>query len=810
MTGLLQDARYALRQLRKSPGFAATAILVLALGLGATTGMLAIVQSVLLNPLNYRDPDRMMLIGISDEATQSSDISYPDLLEMKRSLHQFEDFGAYRAQPLAVQTVDGAQMLVAPAVTTNFFDLLGVRPELGRSFLAGDELGAGSAIVSHDFWQHSMHARQDVVGSTLKIGQRLYSVVGVMPPHFQFPMQTETLWITLQITPEHKTKEGFDHFGVLARLKPRVTLDQARAEGEAFVRNRPGTGEPRSPSHFWLYPYQNLVTGEEKPALLALFGACLLLLIIAVVNTANLQIARATRREVEIAMRAALGATRARILRQLMVESLVLSAAGATLGWLLALGFVKTAAHLFKSYPRFDELRLDAWTFAVCLLLTSFCGVVAALAPAWHVLGRRRNLSLPQNSAGRASRPQRLSGSLVTAEVALTCILLVAAGLFLRTFRSLQNAPLGFVSDRVTSFVIWPQGGDIPLALARAAYQRVLDRLQSMPSVESAGTVTSLPVSNYQITITGGFTIPGHPLPEQRDKPEVRMLAVSPGYFKSMRISLLAGRNILDSDTQSNQLVGVVNHAFVERCLPGVDPLGKQIRLDSDAEFPQPITIIGVSGDVVQGNEIASPIRPELFVSFQQLPASSVLTHFLVAVATSFAVRSNRDLAETAGDIRAVVKSEAPEFAIDDLTPLNEKVQRVLRTRRLAVEITSVFAGVALALSAAGLYGVLAYLIAQRIREIGIRLALGATRENVFVLVARQGLWMVGAGLVFGWLGALVVARWIRSFLFGTSAHDPLTYTLAGALVLFASAIAILLPARRAAFIEPMEALRTE
>jgi hypothetical protein len=322
--------------------------------------------------------------------------------------------------------------------------------------------------------------------------------------------------------------------------------------------------------------------------------------------------------------------------------------------------------------------------------------------------------------------------------------------------------------------------------------------------------VTSLPISNFQLTITGGFSIPGHPLPEQKDKPEVRILAGSPGYFKAMRVPLLAGRNLSDTDTQSNQLVGVVNQAFVKRCLPGVDPIGTQIVLDKDAEFPQPITIVGVSGDVVQGNEIAHPIQPEVVVSFQQLPSGSVLAHFLVAVAASFAVRSHGDLTATASDIRTVVKNEAPEFAIDNLTPLGERVQATLQTRQLAVEITSAFAWIALLLSAAGLYGVLAYLVGQRVREVGIRLALGATRENVFVLIARQGLWMVGSGLGLGWLGALFAARWIRSFLFETTTHDPFTYALAGALVLVAGGVAIMLPARRAASIEPMEALRTE
>ena len=811
MTGFLQDVRFALRQIFKNPGFAATAIVVLALGLGATTGMLAIVQSVLVRPLNYRDPDRLMVVKVSDQADSRSNIKYPDFQGMQRNLHQFESLAAYTSLPLAVQTDDGAQMIVAPGVTTNFFDLMGVQPALGRGFRPGDDaLNAGAVVVSHTFWQQSMHGRKDVLGSKLKINSEPYTVVGVMPPHFQFPLQTETLWTALQMTPDHKTKQGFDTFSVLGRLKTGATLEQAQNEGEAFLRHNAGQQGSQSTAHFWLYPYQKLVTGDEKPSILALLAACFLLLLIAVVNTANLQIARATRRETELAVRVSLGATRMRILRQLIAESLILSAIGAGLGWLLAIGFVQTARHLFSGYARFDELQLDAMTFAGCLVLTVGCGVIAALAPAWHILRTRRDLALQQNATNRVSRPHRLSGVLVIAEVALTCVLLVAAGLFLRTFRSLQNVPLGFVPDHVTSFLLWPQGGDVALPVAQSAFQRTLDRLQATPGIEAAGMITSLPISDFQIAITSAFSIAGQVAPGQKDQPQVKLSASTPGYLRAMGIPVLAGRGISETDTQGSQMVGVVNHTFVEQHLAGVNPIGLQIVLEKDAGFPQPITIVGVAGDVMQNNSIGTPPQPEVYLPLQQLPTSGVLPRFLFAVASSFAVRSDGNSQTTAGDIRAVVKSEAPEFAMDALGPMSERVDSALKTRRLAVEITSVFAWIALLLSAAGLYGVLAYLVGQRIREMGIRLALGATRQNVFRLIVRQGMWMVGMGLAVGLAGSLLAARWIRSFLYGTTTHDPIAYALAGALVLSASAVAILLPARRAASVEPMVALRYE
>jgi predicted permease len=803
---LLRDIRFAIRQLRRSPGFTVVALLVLALGIGAATGMMAIVQSILVRALNYRDADRLVEIGVSGEGDSISDVSFVDFEEMQRSFRLFDQLGAYISMPVSVQTSEGAQMLVAPAVTANFFDLLGVPPVLGRTFRQGDDApGAGAAIVSHEFWQHSMGARKDILGSKLDVDGDPYTVVGVMPSGFQFPMQTATVWTTLQLSPEHKSKQGFDSFSVLGRMKPGIGLAAARDEGEAFLRHRAG-GATVNPAHFAIYPYQNLVTRNEKPALLAMLGACLVVLLIAVVNTANLQIARATKRETEIAMRSALGASRVVVLRQLVVENLILSGAGATLGWLLASGLLQIARHVFASYPRFDELRLDIWTFAGCLLLTAVCGAAAALAPAWYLLNGRV-LSQQNSSAGRASRPQHLSGILVTAEVALTCMLLVAAGLFLQTFRSLQNVPLGFNPDHVTSFLLWPQSGNISFNGELAASQRLLDRLQRLSGVEAAGIITSLPVSNFQMTVSGGFSIPGHIAPGGRD--QLRLAAISPGYFHAMQIPLLAGR-LPSADDPKSALLGVVNHKFVENYFPHGDPMGQQIILDKDSEFPQPITIVGVVGDVIQNNGIGEPIEPEVDLSAEQLPPTGMLTHFLFGLAASYAVRTSQGSASVASDIRSLVRVEAPEFAIDNLAPLQQAVQDTLRTQRLAMEITSAFAWVALLLSAAGLYGVLAYLVGQRVREIGIRLALGATRRNVFALVFRQGLWMVAAGLAVGWMGALLATRWIRSFLFGGATTHFSIYMLVGLLVMMASGVAMFLPARRATRVDPMVALRYE
>lgn len=813
MSGLLQDVRYALRQMRKNPGFALSATIVLALGIGATTGMLAIVQSVLIRPLEYHEPERLMLVGTSeDRDEQYSYVKIDDFHEMQRDLHQFDHLAAFSSLPVPVETEQGTEMLLAPEVTTNFFQTLGVLPANGRPFRDGDDApGAGAAIVSHEFWQNSMHSRSDVLGSKLKVNGQFYTVVGVMPPRFQFPVTNgKSVWTALQLTPEHKTRQGFDAFKVLGRLKPGATPEQARAEGEAFIRNRKADSSS-GPIHFWIYPYQQTVVGDLKPGLLALLGACLVLLLIAIVNTANLQIARATTRQGEIAMRSALGASRLRILRQIMVESLLLSLAGAVLGWCVAAAFIKLARVFFPHQPRFDALHFDPWTLAGCLLITMFCGVAAAIAPSWRLIRSCREFLLQPTAAGRISRQHRLSGWLVAGEVALSTVLLVAAGLFLRTLRSLENTPLGFNPTNVTTFLLWPEGGNnLPMPVKVAGYQRVLERLNHLPNVEAAGLVTSLPISNFQMTIESGFEIPGIVSADQKPEPALHITAVSPAYFRALQIPIKAGRALSESDVASSQLVGIINQAMADKYLRGVNPIGLQLRLKKASGIAQPITIVGVAGNVIQGNSIGEPVAPEVAMSYLQLPPAAQFSKYMIGFADGFAVRTRSKAGDIATAIRSIVKSEAPDFAMDNLVPFPKAVQDDMKTQRLTLEITSSFAWIAVLLSAAGLYAVLAYIVGQRVHEMGIRLALGATRRNIFTLIMRQGLWMTGAGLLFGYAAALVAGRWIRSFLYGVTTADPLTYAIVGILLLLASTMAILVPAQCAARVQPMTALRYE
>src|SRR5581483_3711024 len=529
MHGIFQDIRYALRQLKKSPGFTTIAIGVIAFGIGSATGMLAIVQSVLVRPLNYPHPEQLLLVGVSNTPSSQLTSDVPLYLQMKKELSAFSGLVAYRSMPVPVKTQDGTKMVFAPQVTANFFDVLGVAPQNGRAFHEGERL---EAVVSADFWRNTLHSRKDVLGSTLEVSGAFYTVVGVMRPGFNFP-NGGSLWTVLDPDAKDAFTQGMDGVSVLGRLKAGTSPEAAQQEGEAFVRRLP---KQEANEHLWVYPYSRTVTEEERPALLALLGACFLLLLIAVVNTANLQIARATHREAEIVTRTALGATRAHIIRQILTESLILCAAGAGAGWLLVSAMLQLARHWFAWLPRFDELRPDPWTFAACAALAILCGIVVSIAPVFRLLPAAKQLSLLHTALGTstATRSQRLSVVLISAEISLTCMLLVAATLLLTTFSAIEHAPLGFRSEDVTTFLLWPVRPNTPISTAQVTFRGVLDRLEHVAGVRAAGMVTSLPLSNFSFSLDGTFSIPGHV--SSNVKYTTQLAVASPDYFRAMSI----------------------------------------------------------------------------------------------------------------------------------------------------------------------------------------------------------------------------------------------------------------------------------
>ena len=432
------------------------------------------------------------------------------------------------------------------------------------------------------------------------------------------------------------------------------------------------------------------------------------------------------------------------------------------------------------------------------------------IAPVFRLLPAARQLSLLHTALGTSTtaRSQRLSVVLISAEISLTCMLLVAATLLLRTFSAIEHAPLGFQPENVTTFLLWPVRPNAPISTAQVSFRGVLDRLEHVAGVRAAGMVTSLPLSNFSFSLDGTFRIPGHVSSNVKDT--TQLAVASPDYFRAMGIPILQGRSLSEGDVPGTSLVGVVNRTFAHRYLPQTNPLGQQVVLDKYAQFPTPITIVGVYGDVIQGDNLGEPADPKIMISYLQLPRSSPIAHMMMGLAPGFAVQAEREQHGLASVIQGIVKEDAPEFALDEVSSMNAAISGHLRTRRTALQLSSVFGGLALMLAMAGVYGVLAYLTGQRTREIGIRLALGATREKVMIFVPRIGSVAVVSGMSAGFAGALLACRGIRSFLYGVSAYDPVSYLLVAVVIVAASIGAITVPARRAAKVDPMVALRYE
>jgi putative ABC transport system permease protein len=813
MQTLVQDIRYALRQLRKAPGFAITSVLTLALGLGATTAMLAVVESVLVRPLDFKDATQLMIVGVSDSANPGQELSWPNYLSLKHDLPAFSDLVAYTELPTAASTPDGNDVVLDVETTSNLFDVLGVKPALGRTFIAADE-NNNAAVLSYEFWRKNMHAERSVIGHSVKIQDHLYTVVGVMPASFQFPIgvggqavSSQAVWTTIALSANAKTSRGFSFIQVLGRLKPGVTQASATAQGESLVRRSHDLNADNASTHFWLFPYLNTVVGEQRPALLAMLAGCFILLFIACVNIANLQIARATSRDGEISLRSALGASRARILQQILVESVMLSLLGVGLGLGLAAVILRFIRRTYSGYPRFDEIALDLPTFTVCFAIAILCGVAAGLAPAIRLMKTAPSASLQQSGAGSYSvtRRNKLTSVLVAGEVALTFVLLVAGGLFFRTLRSLEHVPLGFDSHNVSTFLLWPQSGNAPVGSLEDTYDQLIQRLQHTPGIQSAGLVTSLPISNFTMHVGGSFKMVGRP---ENKQDRIEFGAVSPDYLKTMSIPITRGRGLTREDTLAAAPVIVVNETFANRYFPGKNPIGQQFLADPEPGLPA-FTIVGVVGDTVE-SQVSNPAGPFGFISYRQLPLSSPMSHFMIGIAGQFAVRSSLPQASLESTIREAVKQEAPTYAIDHLVQYEQSVNDSLKTRKLSLSLAMSFGMLALVLAAVGVQGVLAYVVSQRVREIGIRIALGATRQQVLQRFLRQGLIMTLYGLAAGWVASLIAARWLKSFLYGVPAHDFTTFAVVGIIILTVALVATLLPARRAASIDPMQALRSE
>ena len=829
MHSLLQDLRYAFRQLRQSVGFALLAVLTLAFGIGANTAMFTVIESVLLRPLPYANADRLVRIGPpNDEGMNNTSwLNYRDIRDQTKTMDAVacysEDVGVVRGK-------EGSVSVVTPDVTPNLFDILGVHPILGRNFTEEEAQPGGPKVVllSEGLWRNSFDSDPQILSRTVLVNGQSRTVVGVMPHGFRFPESLGSelekgLWLPIQPTAEMETVRGYSFFAILGRLRSGVTLAQSRSELGAIVQHI-RNADPKVPAgySFAEIPYQEMLTGPAAPVFLALMVAVGLVLLIACANVANLLIARCLVRQQEFAVRAALGAGQWRLVRQLIVEGGLLSAIGCAVGFALTAFAIALVRRLPPdTIPRGEDIRLR-WTVVLILAaIATLTTTLSAFLPAWLVSRSdpQRVLQGASRGVGTRSVRRRLSGVVVACEVALSALLLVGTGLLFHTLWNLEHVHLGFDVARVTTFISMPSNASgfanmsvssdtthAPASVATLVYQPLLERMRNVPGVEEAALDTAPPLSG--INMHSSFDIVGEPKPSGQ-KPSARMTAVSGGYARVMRTPVIRGRMITDDDTETAPYVIAINEALARKYFPNQDPIGMKVDLGGkDNGMLKPFTIVGILGDQVDSST-SQPVQPELMIPFRQIPTTSLYYQALLQTIVNFVVKTRGDVA-VAPAMRSVFHDIAPDYAVDDFQTMQEAVDQSNFSSRIGLYLTGAFAGMAVLMVIAGLYGVLAQLVSYRRREFGIRLALGATPGGILSMVLRQGLLFVGAGLAVGILAAIFAGNLVRSFLYQVKPEDAWTYSGVIALLLLVGIAGALVPARRAAAVEPMTALREE
>ena len=811
---ILQDVRYAARSLSSVPAYTVTLIGTLALGLGCVATMLAIVDSVLLRPINLSHPEQLMRIWGegTPEGFHASGfaLSYPAIEELARSNKSFSGIASYNVMVRPVTAQDGTRVTPIVDSSLNLFQVVGLRAQLGRFFTPSDR-GAAVALVSDGFWRERLHADPHALGASIQLFGKPRTVIGVLPAGMQFPQGNGGDFV---FVPQDKNAKGEDEFGLdaadtIARLKPGVTRAHALSEAQSLYRNMARTPAERE-RRLVLASYQNTITGDLQKPLWTLLAGVGALLLIACANAANLQIGRAANRVGEISIRSALGASFGRILQQLITESLLVSFTAAALATTIAFCAIRLLRHAYGSdYTRFDELSLHPGVLLATILLAALMGLVATAAPAL----RLRKQVLRSSGARGSARSSRLPGILVSLQIAVTCVLLVVSGLLTRTMHSLAEVNLGFDPHNVSTLVMMPADQSQSPQLSRELEGRLLDRFNTLPGIEGVTIQSSVPFSTFNVSLDGRTDVEGH---AYREGESASYSLVSTNFVGVSRIHLLKGRDFTHADESSPAIVVLVNQAFLQAFIPGRNPLGTILRFhrnpgETDADQPVAgnMTIVGVVENELQGAALDSPYQPLVYLNFAQFPQQSMLSQ-IFNLSAQYAIRSSLPLSTLDSELRAAIKQDAPTMVEMSLRPMSQSIEESLGQRRLALRLVTGFSSIALILSAAGIYGVLAYSVALRRREIGIRMALGSSRSETAALILRQAVLMVFLGLVPGLAGAWASGHAIRSFLYGVRSMDAPTVILVAVLLLATTILAAALPTLRAVQVNPAETLRAE
>jgi predicted permease len=816
----LQDARYGLRMLRKNPGFTAVAILTLALGIGASTAVFSVVNAVLIKPLPY--PHSEQIVFPWAIAPPGLNLGYDEIpwgrvqfLEFSRQTKTIQHFAAFQSSSFNLTGAGDPALLEGVRATAGLFPALGVSPALGRTYTAEeDQPGRAPVVVlSHALWLERFGGDPEILGRVLELNGAAYTVIGVMPAGFDFPRANELpgsidspraaqLWVPLALNPGPIVRGEPSELAVIGRMKPGVTVEQAQAELDVFARHMEELF-PRAKGWFnsRATPLTRQVAGDTRRPLLLLLGAVGIVLLVACSNVASLLLARSLAREKEFSLRSALGAARLRLIRQLLTESLLLSTAGALAGVLVAefgVRFVKTFGP--SNIPRLGEVNLDWRVFAFTFLITLFVGILFGLAPAFAAA--RRNLSESVREGGHRTTAghagQKIRQALLVCEVAMALVLVIAAGLLTRTFLRLLSAGGGFNAEHVLTFELSLPNTKYPdQDRIVALYHELLLRMQNLPGVESAGISEVVPLAGAGEST--GMRIPDFHSADEKERPYANYTIVTPGYFFAIGTSVLQGRDFSESDTADSMPVAIINQAMAKKFWPGQNPLGKAAGVPI-RKFD--MTIIGIIPDLKHLSLREEP-APEVYVPYTQNPWPSMLVMQAV-------IRTKADPDSVLAGVRDAVHFVDSDLPLAKVTTLAAIVDTSLAQPRFSMLLLGSFGALALLLASIGIYGVISYSVAQRTQEIGIRLALGAQRRNVFGMILSQGARLAGLGIAIGLVLAFGVARLMSSFLFGVQPADPLTFAAVCALLLAVAFLACYIPARRATRVDPLTALRYE
>src|SRR6185312_6370858 len=811
MEELIKDIRYGARGLLKHPGFTAIVLATLAVGIGASTAIFSVVNAVVLRPLPYHQADRIVAIQELGADGKRVQVTPANFLDWRAQNTSFEHLAAILQRPTNLALADQAERIELAMTSANFFSVFGVQPSLGRLFIPADEQAghAPVAVISNSLWQRRYNNNPEIVGQAITLDGQSFTVIGVVPAGFQYPDKTEIWLPPLRLAPTLNEQmdptqvRGFGFLSTVGLLKPGVSLPQAGSEMDTITarlrQQYPATNNRRFNRVVSLH---NHLVGETRGMLLLLFGAVTFVLLIACANVANLLLASATSRQKEMAIRAAMGASRWRVMRQLFTESTIMALAGGAFGLLLALWGVALITKLLPGdFARLGEINTDWRVLGFTLLASVFTGILFGFASALQISKGDVQDYLKESGRGTAGslRHHRLRNLLIISEVALSVVLLAGAGLLFRSFLRLQSVQPGFNAERVLTARIEPSGQNYRRDQDYISfYSRVLQGVQAIPGVEAAALINTLPLGKGP---TAGFRIDGRP-PLTIDKwPGGNYRVVSPDYFRAMNIPISQGRVFDQRDTANSPLVMLVNQALARRDFPNENPIGKRINFGNTDANNQPVwfEIIGVANDV-RSLELKEEAAPEFYLSTLQDYFSGM----------SLVVRATVEPEGLAAAVRRSVNEIDKTAPVSDVKTMEHVVDASVMQPRFNLFLLGLFGGIALLLSAAGIYGVTAYTVTQRTHELGIRLALGAQVGDVLRMILAQGMKVISLGVFVGLLASLALMRLLRGLLFGVSATDPLTFAAIAFVLVFVALVACYIPARRATKVDPLEALRYE